>query len=61
MVLVSITTDEKFVRRVQPVTGRKFFLLFLILLAYLALYPYMGETGMRYYVFRLASAALEMG
>ena len=47
-------------RRVQPVTGHKFFLLFLFLLAYLALYPYMGETGMRYYVFRLASAALTL-
>src|SRR5271163_3077067 len=60
MALVSITTDEKSVRRVQPVTGHKFFLLFLFLLAYLALYPYMGETGMRYYVFRLASAALTL-
>src|SRR5580704_4893969 len=58
MALVSITTVEKSVRRVQPVTGHKFFLLFLFLLAYLVLYPYMGETGMRYYVFRLASAAL---
>jgi hypothetical protein len=60
MALVSITTNEKFVRRVQPVTGHKFFLLFLFLLAYLVLYPYMGETGMRYYVFRLASAALTL-
>ncbi len=60
MALVSITTDEKFVRRVQPVTGHKFFLLFLFLLVYLVLYPYMGETGMRYYVFRLASAALTL-
>ena len=60
MALVSITKDEKFVRRVQPVTGHKFFLLFLFLLAYLVLYPYMGETGMRYFVFRLASAALTL-
>jgi hypothetical protein len=60
MALVSIAKDEKSVRRVQPVTGHKFFLLFLFLLAYLALYPYMGETGMRYYVFRLASAALTL-
>jgi hypothetical protein len=60
MALVSRTKDEKSVRRAQPVTGRKFFLLFLFLLAYLALYPYMGETGMRYYVFRLASAALTL-
>lgn len=43
-----------------PVTGRKFFLLFLFLLAYLALYPYMGDTGMRYYLFRLVSAALTL-
>jgi len=57
---VSITKDEKSVRRMQPVTGHKFFLLFLFLLAYLAMYPYMGETGMRYYVFRLASAALTL-
>ena len=60
MALVSITTVEKSVRRVQPVTGHKFFLLFLFLLAYLVLYPYMGETGMRYYVFRLASAAVTL-
>ena len=56
----AITKDEKYVRRVQSVTGHKFFLLFLFLLAYLALYPYMGETGMRYYVFRLASAAVTL-
>src|ERR1700743_784325 len=43
-----------------PVTGRKFFLLFLFLLAYLALYPYMDGTGMRYYLFRLVSAALTL-
>jgi hypothetical protein len=60
MALVSITTDEKSARRVQPVTGHKFFLLFLFLLAYLALYPYMGDTGAHYYGFRLASAALTL-
>src|ERR1700744_1606162 len=43
-----------------PVTGRKFFLLFLFLLAYLALYPYMDGTGMRYYLFRVVSAALTL-
>ena len=43
-----------------PVTGRKFFLLFLFLLAYLALYPYMDGTGTRYYIFRLVSAALTL-
>jgi hypothetical protein len=58
MAQVSIATDEKPAQRVLlPVTGRKFFLLFLFLLAYLALYPYMGDTGVRYYVFRMVSAA----
>jgi hypothetical protein len=57
MTPVSIATDETPAQRVLPVTGRKFFLLFLFLLAYLALYPYMGDTGARYYVFRLVSAA----
>ena len=54
------TTNETSVRRIEPVTGHKFFLLFLFLLAYLVMYPYVGETGMRYYVFRLASAALTL-
>ena len=60
MAQVSTTTDEKTAQRVLPVTGRKFFLLFLFLLAYLALYPYMGHTGARYYVFRLVSAAVTL-
>ena len=61
MAQVSIATDEKSAQRVLlPVTGRKFFLLFLFLLAYLALYPYMGDTGARYYVFRLVSAAVTL-
>jgi hypothetical protein len=38
--------------QILPVTGHKFFFLFLILLADLILYPYMGETGVRYDVFR---------
>ena len=54
------TTNETCVQLIQPVTGHKFFLLFLFLLAYLVMYPYVGETGMRYYVFRLASAALTL-
>jgi hypothetical protein len=58
MAQVSITTDENSGQRVPPVTGHKFFLLFLFLLAYLALYPYMGDTGPRYYVFRVVSAAV---
>jgi hypothetical protein len=60
MAQVSITTDENSGQRVLPVTGHKFFLLFLFLLAYLALYPYMGDTGARYYVFRLVSAAVTL-
>ncbi|MFL6305269.1 MAG: hypothetical protein ACJ72H_17190 [Candidatus Sulfotelmatobacter sp.] len=61
MAQVSIATDERPAQRVLlPVTGRKFFLLFLFLLAYLALYPYMGDTGVRYYVFRLVSAAVTL-
>jgi hypothetical protein len=60
MAQVSITTDEKSAQRVLRVTERKFFLLFLFLLAYLALYPYMGNTGARYYVFRLVSAAVTL-
>jgi hypothetical protein len=60
MAQVSITTDENSGQRVQPVTGHKFFLLFLFLLAYLALYPYMGDTGPRYYVFRVVSAAVTL-
>jgi hypothetical protein len=47
-------------RRILPVTGRKFFLLFLFLLADLALYPYMGDTGARYQVFRVLGAAVTL-
>ena len=36
---------EKPDRRILPVTGHKFFLLFLFLLADLAIYPYVGDTG----------------
>jgi hypothetical protein len=39
-------------------TGHKFFLLFLFLLTYLLLYPFMGESGMRFEVFRAASLAV---
>jgi hypothetical protein len=60
MAQVSTTTIESPAQRVLPVTGRKFFLLFLFLLLYLAMYPYMGDTGVRYYVFRLVSAALTL-
>jgi hypothetical protein len=60
MAQVSTTTAETPAQRALPVTGRKFFLLFLFLLTYLALYPYMGDTGVRYYVFRLVSAAVTL-
>jgi hypothetical protein len=47
-------------RELTRITGHKFFLLFLFLLAYLVLYPSMGETGTRYYVFRMASIAVTL-
>ena len=37
----------------QSVTQRKFFLLFLFLLAYLVLYPYAQPAGLRYLAFRV--------
>jgi uncharacterized membrane protein len=40
--------------------GHKFFLLFLFLLTYLVLYPSMGESGMRYHLFRMASIAVTL-
>ena len=60
MAQVSTAADASPVRRILPVTGRKFFLLFLFLLSYLALFPYMDNTGARYYVFRLVSAAVTL-
>ncbi len=51
---------EKPDRRILPVTGHKFFLLFLFLLADLALYPYVGDTGARYLMFRMAGAAVTL-
>ena len=47
-------------RRMLPVTGHKFFLLFLFLLADLALYPYMGESGARYQMFRMFGVAVTL-
>jgi hypothetical protein len=60
MAQVPLPTAKHFARRIQAVTGHKFFLLFLFLLAYLALYPYMGETGARYQVFRILGAAVTL-
>ena len=54
------TTDGNPAQKVLPVTGHKFFLLFLFLLVYLTLYPYMGDTGVRYYMFKVVSAALTL-
>jgi hypothetical protein len=47
-------------RRIPPVTGHKFFLLFLFLLTELALYPYMSDTGARYRVFRILGTAVTL-
>src|SRR5580704_16613980 len=60
MAQVPPPTAENPVRRILPVTGHKFFLLFLFLLADLALYPYMTNTGARYYVFQVVGAALTL-
>jgi hypothetical protein len=47
--------------RIPPVTGHKFFLLFLFLLADLVFYPYVGETsGPRYYLFRALGIAVTL-
>lgn len=41
----------------QSLTGHKFFLLFLFLLAILVLYPYMQDEGFGYFAFRIISSA----
>jgi hypothetical protein len=43
--------------RAQALTGHKFFLLFLFLLAILVLYPYLKDGGFGYFAFRVVSAA----
>jgi hypothetical protein len=60
MAQVPLPTVENPARRILPVTGHKFFLLFLFLLAYLALYPYTGDSGMPYSVFRMVGAAVTL-
>ena len=60
MASVPAPTANKPARRILPVTGHKFFLLFLFLLAYLALYPYMGDSGARYQMFRLFGTAVTL-
>ena len=53
-------TAETPARRILPVTGHKFFLLFLFLLLDLALYPYVVDTGVRYHVFRVFGIAVTL-
>jgi hypothetical protein len=60
MAQVPLPTAAIPARRILPVTGRKFFLLFLFLLSDLALYPYVGDTGTRYLVFRMSGAAVTL-
>jgi hypothetical protein len=42
------------------ISNHKFFLLFLFLLTYLLLYPFMGNTGTRYHMFRMSSIAVTL-
>src|ERR1700679_1339235 len=60
MAQVPPITAENPVRRILPVTGHKFFLLFLFLLLDLALYPYVGSSGVGYLVFRIVGAAVTL-
>jgi hypothetical protein len=53
-------TAENPARRILPVSGHKFFLLFLFLLSDLALYPYVGDSGLRYQMFRMVGAAVTL-
>jgi hypothetical protein len=60
MAHVPPATVENPRRRILPVTGHKFFLLFLFLLFDLIVYPYMGDTGARYHVFRVVGMAVTL-
>jgi hypothetical protein len=60
MAQVPRLTAKNPARRILPVTRHKFFLLFVFLLLDLALYPYMGDTGTRYHVFRILGAVVTM-
>jgi hypothetical protein len=60
MAQVPPPTTENPARRILAVTRHKFFLLFLFLLSDLALYPYMGDTGTRYQVFRMFGVAVTL-
>ena len=48
---------SNFSRREQALTGHKFFLLFLFLLAVLVFYPYLQDGGFGYFAFRVVGAA----
>jgi hypothetical protein len=53
-------TSPRFTR-VPPVTGHKFFLLFLFLLGYLVYYPYAADaSGLRYHIFRILGSAVTL-
>jgi hypothetical protein len=60
MAQAATPTIQSSARRILNVTGHKFLLLFLFLLCYLALYPYVGESGVRYQVFRIAGTAVTL-
>jgi hypothetical protein len=47
-------------RELTGFAEHRFFLLFLFLLSYLVLYPYVGETGTGHYVLRIASIAVTL-
>jgi len=60
MAQVPLSTAKNSARRILPVIGHKFFFLLLFLLSDLALYPYMGGTGVRYQMFRMIGVAVTL-
>jgi hypothetical protein len=60
MAQVPLTTAKNPAQRALPAIGHKFFLLFLFLLAYLALYPYIGDSAARSLVFRTLGAGVTL-
>jgi hypothetical protein len=60
MAQVPPLTAENPARRILSVSGHKFFLLFLFLLSDLTLYPYVGDSGLRYQMFRMVGAAVTL-
>jgi hypothetical protein len=58
-----VATAKKWIpsARIPPVTGHKFFLLFLFLLGELVFYPFVGEAaGPRYYLYRSLGIAVTL-